>query len=150
MPDHERRREARTAVCVPFEHRVVHGLAQQHAVGHVLDDRLRRGAILEADRIAHLLPEPAAKLLGDALGDRHGGDAARLRAAHDTKRSVAVLVQVPATKRAFKRQAFRRRALRREPFIREALGREARGRSRKRTVRSESSCRCQSLPREPY
>jgi len=56
-------------------------LAQQHAVGHVLDERPLRGAVLEADGVAHLLAQLHAHLLGDARRHAHRGHAPRLRAA---------------------------------------------------------------------
>ncbi len=42
--------------------RLAQELPQQHAIRHVLDDRLVRGAVLEADGVAHLLPQLAAHL----------------------------------------------------------------------------------------
>ena len=51
-------------------------------------------AVLEADAVADLLAEPAPKLLGDALGDAHRRDAARLRAAELAAGRVAGLGQV--------------------------------------------------------
>ena len=45
-------------------------------------------------RCAHLLPEPAAELLGDAFRDRHGGDPAGLRAPDLPPHRVARLRQV--------------------------------------------------------
>mmetsp|Transcript_48295 Transcript_48295/g.116129 ORF Transcript_48295/g.116129 Transcript_48295/m.116129 type:complete len:439 (+) Transcript_48295:308-1624(+) len=70
-------------------------LAQQHAVGHVLEHGAIRRAVLEADRVAHLVAQLGAHLLGDARRHRHGGDAPRLRAADLLVVSgVARLVQV--------------------------------------------------------
>ena len=37
-------------------------LTQQHAVRHIFDHRLRPGAVLETDRIAHLLAQAASDL----------------------------------------------------------------------------------------
>lgn len=55
-------------------------LAKEHAVGHVLDDRLVAGAVFESDRVPDLVAQAAADLLGDTRGDGHGRDAARLGA----------------------------------------------------------------------
>mmetsp|Transcript_3805 Transcript_3805/g.8624 ORF Transcript_3805/g.8624 Transcript_3805/m.8624 type:complete len:547 (+) Transcript_3805:1499-3139(+) len=63
------------------EVRLAQELAQQHAVGHVLEHRALGGAVLEADRVADLVAELAPHLVGDALRDGHGSDAAWLRAA---------------------------------------------------------------------
>ena len=52
----------------------------QDAVGHVLDDGLLAGAVLEADGVADVLAQLGAGLVGHALRHRHGGHAARLRA----------------------------------------------------------------------
>jgi len=43
------------------------GLTQQHAVRHVLDDGLGRGAVLEADGVAHLVAQLHLHLLRHAL-----------------------------------------------------------------------------------
>ena len=45
-------------------------LAQEHAVGHVLDDRVLGRAVLEADAVAHLLAQA-----GKVGGEDGGGDA---------------------------------------------------------------------------
>jgi len=57
------------------------GLHQEDAVRHDLDEPLGRGAVLEADLVAHRAAGLLAHLLGDALGHRDGGHPARLRAA---------------------------------------------------------------------
>mmetsp|Transcript_44560 Transcript_44560/g.90961 ORF Transcript_44560/g.90961 Transcript_44560/m.90961 type:complete len:290 (-) Transcript_44560:519-1388(-) len=64
---------------VGFDVGVDEALAQQHPVCHVLDGGLRGGAVLETDRVPHLLSEAAAELLSDALGDGHGRHPPRLR-----------------------------------------------------------------------
>lgn len=78
------------------QQRVQHALAEQHAVGHVLDARaLRVGQVLEADRVPDLVAEHAADLLGDAGRDARGGDSPRLRARDDAPVGApAGLVQV--------------------------------------------------------
>ena len=77
------------------EVRVDHGLAQEHAVGEVLDDRPAGALVVEAHRIAHLRPQsaraanteartanllaqPNAHFLGHALRDGDGRHSARL------------------------------------------------------------------------
>jgi hypothetical protein len=74
-----------TLVClVEHENRVLRHvgvdetLPLQHTVRHVLDLGLGTGAIFETNRVADLLAETASDLLGDTLGDRHGGDTTRL------------------------------------------------------------------------
>lgn len=69
-------------------------LAEQDTVSHVLDLGGRRGAILEANGIAHLLPEGAAHLLRNSLGNGHGGDTTGLGASNHSVLAVAVLAQV--------------------------------------------------------
>eukprot|EP00965_Chrysotila_dentata_P158638 5239699-Pleurochrysis_carterae.AAC.3 len=68
------------AACEPVEVRLCERLAQQHAVGHVLDQRRVRRHVLEPNRVAHLPAQVAPNLLGDALRYRHGRHATRLRA----------------------------------------------------------------------
>ncbi len=55
-------------------------LGQEHAVGHDLDVGFPRRPVLEADLVAHRAAEGLAELFGDAIGDGHGGDPARLGA----------------------------------------------------------------------
>lgn len=57
-------------------------LSLEHAVRHVLDLGIGTRAVLEPDRVPDFLAEAAPDLFGDALGDRHGGDSTRLRAAN--------------------------------------------------------------------
>ena len=71
---------------------VVHRLAQQLAVRHVLEQRLLARPVLEADAVADLLAQLDVELVGDALGDRHGRHAARLRAGDELARLVRQLV----------------------------------------------------------
>ena len=61
---------------------------------NLLNNSVRAGAVLEAYGVADLLAEPAAVLLGHALGDGHGGHAARLRARHAPARRHAALAHV--------------------------------------------------------
>ena len=56
------------------EHPVAGRLGQQDAVGHDLDVGLRRGGVLEADLVAHGLPDALPQFLGDAPGHRLGRD----------------------------------------------------------------------------
>lgn len=87
LVDHERG--------VPAEVGLGEELAEQHAVGHVLEDGLVGGRVLEADGVAHLVADLDAHLVGDARGDGHGGDAAGLRAADlEPAAGVAGLVEV--------------------------------------------------------
>uniref|UniRef100_A0A1I8JLB4 DUF4537 domain-containing protein n=1 Tax=Macrostomum lignano TaxID=282301 RepID=A0A1I8JLB4_9PLAT len=69
-------------------------LAQQDTVCHVLDERVRSRAVLEADRVADFLAEFGAELLGNALSNAHCGHSARLCAADHAELGVALLVQV--------------------------------------------------------
>ena len=57
-------------------------LAQEHAVGHVLEQRALGRAVLKTDRVADFVAELAAHLLRDARRDRHGRDTTRLRASN--------------------------------------------------------------------
>ena len=54
-------------------------LGQQDPVGHHLDQRCVADAVGEANRVPDRGAELDTELLGDPLGDRAGGDAARLR-----------------------------------------------------------------------
>lgn len=65
---------------VPRHFVIVHGLAQQHTVGHVLEHRLGARHVLETDAVADLLAEDDVHLVGDTLGDGHGGDSTGLGA----------------------------------------------------------------------
>ena len=58
-----------------------------------LDLRRCGGAVLETDGITNQVSEFAFHLLADTLRDRHGSYAARLGAADDAMRTVAILVQ---------------------------------------------------------
>ena len=62
------------------QHPVALELGEQDAVGHQLHAGLRGGAVGEAHLVAHdrLLPQRLPELVGDALGDRAGGDPPRL------------------------------------------------------------------------
>ena len=53
-------------------------LGQQDAVGHQLDPAGLRGPVGEPDLVADQVAQLGAELLGDPLGDRAGGDPARL------------------------------------------------------------------------
>ena len=63
---------------VPAQHPVVLDLGQQDAVGHHLDRGVLAGPVGEPDLVADRAAELDAELLGDPLGDRAGGDPARL------------------------------------------------------------------------
>mmetsp|Transcript_37897 Transcript_37897/g.108999 ORF Transcript_37897/g.108999 Transcript_37897/m.108999 type:complete len:414 (-) Transcript_37897:906-2147(-) len=67
---------------------------KQHAVRHVLDNRLVGSAILEADVVADFVAELDAHLLRHPRGDRHRGDSSRLCAPDLADLCVADLVQV--------------------------------------------------------
>ena len=70
-------------------------LAQQHAVGHVLDDGLLGRAVLESNAVADLVPELGVELVRHTCRHTHGSDATRLRAADlHALGGVAVLVQI--------------------------------------------------------
>ncbi len=56
-------------------------LGEEHAVGHDLDIGVMRGPVLEPDLVADRPAQGLAELLGDAVGDGDGGDAAGLGAA---------------------------------------------------------------------
>ena len=56
--------------------------AQQHALGHELDFRLRAGVIFEPHLIAHTLAKRGVAFPGDAAGERAGGDAPGLHDDH--------------------------------------------------------------------
>uniref|UniRef100_A0A8R7K0H9 Uncharacterized protein n=1 Tax=Triticum urartu TaxID=4572 RepID=A0A8R7K0H9_TRIUA len=60
--------------------RLAEELAQEHPVRHVLDHRLVRGAVLEPDGVADLVPELDAQLLRHPRRHAHGRHAPRLRA----------------------------------------------------------------------
>ena len=60
------------------QHPVVLDLGQQDAVGHQLDQGVVTGGVGEADLVADRLPQGGADLVGDAFGDRAGGEPARL------------------------------------------------------------------------
>ena len=66
---------------VLLERPVVLHLGQQDAVGHHLDQRVGRYLVAESHLVADGRAEFGADLLGDAVGDRPGGDPARLRVA---------------------------------------------------------------------
>lgn len=54
---------------------VVHGLAQKHTVGHVLEEGGGGvGHVLETNVVTDLLSELHVHLVGHTLRDRHGGD----------------------------------------------------------------------------
>ena len=69
-------RQPRVALC----------FGKQDAVGHQFDVGTRRGAVGEADFVAHELAEFALQLLRDARRGRARGDAARLRMADEARR----------------------------------------------------------------
>ena len=62
------------------QHPVALQLGEQDAVGHQLHAGVGAGAVGEAHLVAHdrLLPQRLPELVGDALGDRAGGDPPRL------------------------------------------------------------------------
>ena len=60
-------------------------LGQQDAVGHHLDVGVRADPVVEADGVADRLPDLGAELLGDPLGDRPGGQPARLGVADEAR-----------------------------------------------------------------
>jgi hypothetical protein len=64
---------------VPAQLAIVLRFGEQDAVGHQLDQALGPRAVLEADLVAHALPERLLQLLGDARGDGARSDAPRLR-----------------------------------------------------------------------
>ena len=63
---------------VALEHPVALQLGEQDAVGHHLDAALLRRTVGEPHLVADGLPQLAAELLGDPLGDAAGRDPARL------------------------------------------------------------------------
>ena len=65
---------------VLLQSRLGEELAQQHAVRHVLHDRLVARVVLEADGVPDLAAEPYVHLLRDPRRDAHRRDAPRLRA----------------------------------------------------------------------
>ena len=79
------------------ERRVARELAQQQPRRH--EHELRAGAraarVLAADRVADRLAERLAALARDALGDRHGRDAARLRDDDLARRPIGPLPSPP-------------------------------------------------------
>jgi hypothetical protein len=72
---------------------VVHGLAQQHAVRHVLENGARARLVFETDAVSDLLAELDVHLFGDTLGNRHGGDSAGLRAGDHLRVLVGEVVE---------------------------------------------------------
>ena len=73
---------------------LIEKLPKQHSIGHVLDDGLLAGAVLEANRVAHLLTELDVHLLRDASGHTHRGDSPGLRAPYLAQLTPARLVEV--------------------------------------------------------
>ena len=63
---------------VATQQRVALRLGQQDAVGHQLDGRVGAGAVIEAHLVADHLAHRRVQFLGDALGHRSRGQAARL------------------------------------------------------------------------
>ena len=63
---------------VAAQHPVALDLGQQDPVGHHLDERPVAHLVGEAHRVAHVVAELRSEFVGDALGDRAGGDAPRL------------------------------------------------------------------------
>jgi translation initiation factor 6 (eIF-6) len=59
---------------------VVHGLAQQHSVRHVLQDGVLARLVLETNAVSDLLAELDVHLLGHTLRNGHGSDTTGLRA----------------------------------------------------------------------
>mmetsp|Transcript_7965 Transcript_7965/g.18853 ORF Transcript_7965/g.18853 Transcript_7965/m.18853 type:complete len:269 (+) Transcript_7965:1396-2202(+) len=57
--------------------------SHQHTIGHILDDGLFGGNVLETDGISNLFTQRTAKLLGDTLGNGNGGHPSRLRTTND-------------------------------------------------------------------
>ena len=73
--------------------RVDQALALQHTIRHVLDARLRTGAILETDGIPDLLTKTATDLFTDTFRHRHSSDTTGLRTPYKTVGAVAILVK---------------------------------------------------------
>ncbi|KAI6768899.1 hypothetical protein HG531_011088 [Fusarium graminearum] len=57
---------------------VVHGLAQKHTIGHVLEHGLGTCHVLETNAVTDFLTQGNVHFVGDTLRDRHGGDSTRL------------------------------------------------------------------------
>ena len=68
---------------VGLEQRVGLRFGQQNAVGHEFDRGVAAQAILKAHLETHHVTERRLEFLGDALGDRTRGNAARLRVADE-------------------------------------------------------------------
>jgi len=51
---------------------------EREETGDALEERVRARAVLETDAVADLLAERDVHLVGDTLGDAHGGDSSRL------------------------------------------------------------------------
>ena len=66
-------------VRVLFQQRVAHGLAQQHPVRHVLDNRRVVGPVLKPDRVSHLGPQRDVHLVCHTRRNRHRSNTTRLR-----------------------------------------------------------------------
>mmetsp|Transcript_75942 Transcript_75942/g.222604 ORF Transcript_75942/g.222604 Transcript_75942/m.222604 type:complete len:376 (+) Transcript_75942:1325-2452(+) len=69
-------------------------LSEQHAIGLVLDQRLRACLILEPNGISHLLPQAATELFSDALRYGHGRHSSRLGAANHATGRVTGLSEI--------------------------------------------------------
>ena len=61
---------------------VVHSLAQQHTICHVLHDGLRASHVLETNAVTDLLAQCDVHLLRHTLRNRHGGHTTRLCTGH--------------------------------------------------------------------
>ena len=68
-------------------------LGEQNAVGHELDARVAADAIVETDGVADVAADLLAELVGDALGHRARGKAARLRVADLAQHAAAQVEQ---------------------------------------------------------
>jgi hypothetical protein len=74
---------------VAAQHPVTGQLVQQDAVRHDLDQRVLAGMVGEPHLVADRLAQRDAQLVGDAFGDRTGGEAARLGVADQARHATA-------------------------------------------------------------
>ena len=77
---------------VGLEQRVGLRLGQQDAVRHQLDRGVLGQPVLETHLVAHHIAQRRVQLLGNALGHRAGGNAARLRVADQVAAHLALVV----------------------------------------------------------
>ena len=69
-------------------------LSQQHAIRHILNDRVIAGVVLEADAVAHFTPQLVTHLLRHSLGNTHGSHPSGLGAAHPANLGVPLFMQI--------------------------------------------------------